>query len=171
MRRLGLHVGAAAGHPDLMILPGREEAAHRVVQLEVAALIEAHQRHGGDRLAHRIDAEDGVVGHRLAALPVHLAERAKVGEVAVPGDRDLAAGDLAGADVVAFQVVGDAFEPGGREAGLLGRQFHDQIPSRGRNHGLGLIFDPRRNHGKRRRSAKFEPRGPHLVVSREEETP
>ncbi len=92
---LGLHVGSLAGHPDAVVLPGGDVAADRVVELEIALLVEGHQRDRGDRLGHGIDAVDRIVGRGLAALAVHLAEGLEVGEVAVAGDADLAAGDLA----------------------------------------------------------------------------
>ncbi|MDX5377773.1 MAG: hypothetical protein LPK08_09720, partial [Halomonas sp.] len=108
--RLGDHVVAFARDPDAVVAPGRDEAADRVVQLKVAALIQHHKRHRGDRLGHGIDAEDGVVPHDLVPLQVHGAEGLLVGDVAVPGDLHLTAGDLLRADVVAFQMVADALK-------------------------------------------------------------
>jgi hypothetical protein len=40
------------------------------------------------------------------------------------GDDDLAAGDLGRADVVAFNMVGDAFKPSGVEPGPLRLRVH-----------------------------------------------
>ena len=55
-----------------------------------------------------------VVGGGFAPLAVHLAERLEVGQVAMAGDRHLRAGDLARADIVALDVVGDALQARGR---------------------------------------------------------
>jgi hypothetical protein len=107
-----------------VVAPLRNDPIDRIVELEIALLVEGHQRDRGDRLGHRIDAVEGVVGGRLAALAVHLAEGFEIGQVTVARDRDLAAGDLAGLDIVAVQVVGDPFEPLGGEAAAGVRQIH-----------------------------------------------
>ena len=122
-RRIGsdqLHPVAVAGHPDLMVAPFGNVAADGVVELKIALFVQHHQGHRGDRLGHGIDAEDGVVSHRLVPFPVHLAEGAEVGHVAVTRDGDLAAGNLAGLDVVAVQVGGDPLQPFGGKAGARG---------------------------------------------------
>jgi hypothetical protein len=83
---------------------------HGIGEVEVALLVQRHERHGGDRLRHRVDAPDGVLAHRRLALGVREAERAEVGDVPVAGDERLAAGDLARLDVPARQVRRDALE-------------------------------------------------------------
>ncbi len=126
--RLGDHRLVLAGDIDAVVLPGGDVAADRVVELEVALFIEHHQRDRGDRLGHRIDAEDGVVGHRLAALQVHRPEGLAVGDLSAPGDGDLGAHDLLRADVVALEVVGDALQARGVEAGPLRLGVHKNPP-------------------------------------------
>ena len=49
---------------------------HGLLELELALLDELHRRHGGDRLGHRGDAEDGVERHRRALVERAQAERA-----------------------------------------------------------------------------------------------
>src|ERR1044071_2523156 len=112
--------GVAAVAVDAQSLPRREIAVHRIGEREDAALVEHHERHGGDRLGHRVDAEDRVGPHRLAPLAVHDAERREPGDLAAPRDEGQRAGDLAGLDVARDQVVIDAAESFARQADALG---------------------------------------------------
>ena len=57
-------VGFGDGH----VLPLGNPALDSVVELEVTALVEAHQRHTGDRLGHRGQPPDGVGFDRQGAL-------------------------------------------------------------------------------------------------------
>ena len=123
--RAGLDAFAFAPDVNLKIAPGGDHPVYRVVELEHAALVELHERDRSDRLAHRIDAEDRIVGHRQAALEVSRSERRVIREMAVARDGDLATGDLAGVDVVLHEVVGDAPEPRLVESRLLRVAFHD----------------------------------------------
>ena len=83
---------------------------NRVVQLKQTAFPELHQRHRGDRLGHRVDAEERVVGHGAPAFDVHVAERGETGKFAAPRDGELTAGDTLGLDVVVFEVIGNALQ-------------------------------------------------------------
>ena len=111
-----LHRGALAGNPDLVIAPFRNKSRDRIIELEMPLLVEAHQRDRGDRLRHRVEAEDRVVGHRRFALAIRHAHRLEVGDVAVARDERLASGDLPGLDIVAVQMIGNSIEPIGRES-------------------------------------------------------
>ena len=57
----------------------------RLVELELAALVELHQRHAGDRLGHGEDLHDGVARHRLVVLAIGEAEGAEVHFAVRPG--------------------------------------------------------------------------------------
>ncbi len=86
-------LGLALLAGDALLLEGRDEARHRIVQAQLALLVEHHDRHAGDRLAHRRDAEDGVLAHRRLALDVLEPGRVDVDHLAVARDeRDDAAG-------------------------------------------------------------------------------
>ena len=67
---------------------------HRVVQAELALLDEHHHRDTGDRLGHRGDGEDRILGHGRLAGHVAVAERGLVGYLAMPRNHDNPAGDL-----------------------------------------------------------------------------
>ena len=96
---------------DLLAAPLGDVAPHRIEQLEHPAFVELHDRDRGDRLGHRVDAEDGVVGHREVTLTIHQAEGPLIGHVAAPHHGHLAAGDLAGVHVLGSEVLRDALEP------------------------------------------------------------
>ena len=60
--------------PDLRLLEGGDVFGNPVVQPDLA-LVHQHERGGGgDPLGHRVDAEHGVVAHRLAQFEVHLTK-------------------------------------------------------------------------------------------------
>ena len=50
----------------------------RIVELELAALVELHERHAGHRLGHRENLHDGVARHRLVVLAIRQAEGAEI---------------------------------------------------------------------------------------------
>ncbi|CAB4581694.1 unannotated protein [freshwater metagenome] len=99
------------GLAHLEVLPLRDPPLDRVVEAEVRLLVERHHRHAGDRLGHRVQPPDRVVGDRQAPLAVAQAEVADVAHRAAPHDRHLRAGDLAGVQVARPEVVLDACEP------------------------------------------------------------
>ena len=117
MSRLGDDVVTLAAQPDAVALPRRIEARHGVVELEAALFEQLHQGDARERLGHRVDAEDGVVADGHPAFAVAQAERRVVRHLAVTADGHLRAGDLAGLDVVAVEVGGDALETSCVEAG------------------------------------------------------
>lgn len=61
---------------------------------------------------------------RAVPLKVEEAERTEVGRVAASRYERLAAGDLAGVNVVPCEVVGDPLKPLGRKSCLRRRQLH-----------------------------------------------
>jgi hypothetical protein len=116
-RRDQLAGAVGALDPDLHVPPLGQVAVDRVGELAPSLLVQRQQGDPGHRLGHRVQAPDAVVGHGGAPLDVHAAERAAVGDVAVPGHEDLAAGDLARLHVPLAQVPIDAGETVGIEAG------------------------------------------------------
>ena len=96
-----------------------DEPRHRVGQLQRALLVEHHRGDGGDRLGHRVDAPDRVVGHRQPGLEVAQPMVGQVRDAPAPGDRDRPAREQAVVDVAA-EVPVDPREPGGVEPDLPG---------------------------------------------------
>ena len=94
----------------------------------MAALVQRHHRHAGDRLGHRVQPPDRVVGHRHGAFAILQAEAPEVPDDATAHHGHLRAGDLAGLDVAAAEVVGDPPEPRLVEPGTLGVHLHVRIP-------------------------------------------
>ena len=109
-RREKGRVIAADEHPQP--LPGRNEAVHGIVELAQALFNQHHQRHGGDGLAHRIDAKDAVALHGSPAFDLEVPLRLEKGDVAVAGHQGQGAGELAVVDV-ALEMTADAVEAGG----------------------------------------------------------
>ena len=72
-----------------------------VVQADQAFLDQHHEGDGRDRLGHRVDAEDGVLPHRLAALEVDVSGHAGMDQRAAAVDLGQDAGEAAGIDVTA----------------------------------------------------------------------
>ncbi len=70
----------------------------RVVQLELALFHQHQRRHGGHRLGHRRDPEQGVSGHRLVPRDVAPAGRADLGDLALAPDQGDRSRQVAGAD-------------------------------------------------------------------------
>ena len=80
---------------DLLALERRKEFRHRIGELDLAVL---DQHHGGDRderLGHRIDAKDGIQGHRLAFILVLEARGVGIDELALARDQHDRAGEFA----------------------------------------------------------------------------
>ena len=96
----------------------RQELRDGIGDEELAVLHEHHRRHRGERLGHGVEAEDGVLGHRLAGRLVAHAEGLEVDDLALARDERHRAGDLAGLDLAA-QHAADALEPLRRQADLL----------------------------------------------------
>ena len=113
--RAGAVVVLAAAREHLQALPAGDVAAHRVVQLECALLVELHQRHAGDRLGHRVDARDGVTLEAPPAFHIHQAAGEKQRLPSAPRDRQQVARQLAVVDVAAQHRL-DPFEPLLRES-------------------------------------------------------
>ena len=57
----------AAADVNAQVAPRRDEAVHRVVQRHQALLDQHHESHAGDRLGHRVDAREAVLGQRRLA--------------------------------------------------------------------------------------------------------
>ena len=108
-----------AGLVDAGVGERGDEARHRVGQLQRALLVEHHRGDGGDRLGHRVDAPDRVVGHRQPGLEVAQPVVGQVRDAPAPGDRDRPAREQAVVDVAA-EVPVDPREPGGVEPDLPG---------------------------------------------------
>ena len=90
----GLAVGPVAV-VHLQLGESWDVARHRVVEAPLALFVEHHQRDAGDRLGHRIDAEDGVALHGRAALDVLDAGDVDVDELAAARHQRHHAGELA----------------------------------------------------------------------------
>ena len=71
-----------------------------IVELELALIEQLHRHHGGDRLGHREQAEDGLVRDRRLGDDVLHAEEFVIDRLAVLLDQHDRAGDLAGRDLV-----------------------------------------------------------------------
>ncbi len=126
-RRAGEQGGHAAG-VDAQSLPRRDMGADIILQADQAFLGEHHQGHRSDRLAHRIDAEDGVLAHGLAALEVHVAAHAGVDQLAAAIDLGEQARQVAAVDVAARHHLVEPSQPRRRQTHRF-RLHHVRIPS------------------------------------------
>ena len=97
--RLGAVVGLLLD-ADLHIGEGRNVFRDGIVELDRAVLDQLHRDDGGDRLGHREQAEDRLVGDRRLADDVLHAEGFVVDRLAMLLDQHDCAGDLAGRDLV-----------------------------------------------------------------------
>jgi hypothetical protein len=104
--RLGRRTRAV--HPH--VGEGRDVAGHRVGQLEQAPLVEHQDGHRRDRLAHRVDAPDRVVGDGPLRLDVGDAVVREQRHPAAAGDRHRPAREQLGVDVAA-EVRVDPLQP------------------------------------------------------------
>ena len=107
-RFAGRHQAGQAGGVDAQVLPRRDVRGDVVVEAEGPFLDQHHQRHRGDRLAHRIDAEDRILAHRLVALEVHAAGHAGMRKLAAAVDHGQHARQAAAIDVAALHHVVEA---------------------------------------------------------------
>ena len=88
-----------AAREHFQIAPLRDVLRDRVVQLERAFFVQHHQRDAGDRLAHRIDAENRVARDRRRAFDVAFAVGEEMRLFAVARNQAQIAGQLAAVDV------------------------------------------------------------------------
>ncbi len=75
-----------------------DELRHRVVERDVAALDQHHDRRAGDRLGHRVDAKDVVSLERVARRDVAHSDRFPEHEATPAGDHRHHARQLPGVD-------------------------------------------------------------------------
>ena len=90
----------------------RQPLGDRRLELEESLLVEHHRRHRCDRLAHREQPHDRVVGERRTAVDVALAVGRRVHELTLAAHGDVPAGELLLVDVP-LEVSVDAGEPVG----------------------------------------------------------
>src|SRR5262249_25479547 len=121
-------ISTADIHPQ--VGPGREKCVHRVVQLKQPLLIQHHEPHTGNGLAHRIDAKDAVVLHGPGTFELQISLRFKIGDLPLTGYEREGAGDFASVDV-ALHVGANALQARCRESDFFG--FHEHKVSYGRN--------------------------------------
>jgi hypothetical protein len=79
-------VGVCAGI-DLQVGEFRNVFIQRVVELELALLIQRQQCHAGDRLGHGVQAEQAVRGHRAFGARVGVTVSLVVHDAAMPRHR------------------------------------------------------------------------------------
>ncbi len=147
--RHGAGLGAErrdAADIDAEVLPLRDVLVHRLVDRDAPLLHQHHERDRGDRLGHRVDAEDGVVLDRRLALDIGKTLDGRMNELAAPVDDRLRAGEAARIDVVALQVILEPAEAGRRHADGFRRSGRRmQRRRRGKVQGLdGHRGSPRR---------------------------
>ncbi|MFK4624223.1 hypothetical protein ABIF50_007529 [Bradyrhizobium diazoefficiens] len=99
LKRLGAVVGLLLD-ADFHIGEGRDVFRDRIVELDLAVLDQSHRDDGRDRLAHREQAENRLVGDRRLAGHILHAEGFVIDRLAVLLDQHGCAGDLAGRDLV-----------------------------------------------------------------------
>src|SRR5882762_7211637 len=78
----------------LHLIESGYEFGNRIVEKELALLVQHHHGRAGDRLGHRRHAEDGVRLHRLPGVQILKAEPFEVSQLAAPHDRDVNASEL-----------------------------------------------------------------------------
>ena len=114
----------------------RDEARDRVAQADLAFFHQHHDRHAGDRLRHRSEAEDSVLGHRPVCFEISHALRFEVRDLAATSDQRDRAGDVACVDVAAYD-LGDPFQPIARKAHFLGLRRRHRASHRRQNQQRG----------------------------------
>jgi hypothetical protein len=82
------------------------------VERDAAFLEQHHEGHAGDRLGHRIDAENGVVFHGRFALDVGKALHRAVDDLTAAVHQELGAWKAAGIDVTVLEMRFDPVEGG-----------------------------------------------------------
>ena len=120
-RRPGQECRRGAGLENAEVLPFRDVFVDGLVERDAAFLEQHHEGHAGDRLGHRIDAENGVVLHRRLALEVGKTLHRAVDDLAAAIDQELRSRKAAGIDVAVLQMVLDTIEGGLGHAGGFGR--------------------------------------------------
>ncbi len=97
----GPHLGCilAATRPHLHVAELGDPTIDPVLEQDLTPFVELHQRDRGDRLAHRVDAEDRVVGQGLSGGDVGGAVRVPVDHRPRAGDLDVGARQPARVDV------------------------------------------------------------------------
>jgi hypothetical protein len=81
-----------AGDHHTRILEFRQITRNRVPQAQAALFAQQHGGRAGDRLAHRVDPEDGIGFHGALVLEILPAEGFQVGHLSFPGDQGENAG-------------------------------------------------------------------------------
>ncbi len=104
-------------HADLHVLECRNVFRDRLVERDLPLLGEHHDRHARDRLAHGVDAEDRILGHRRLGFGIEHADGFEIGDLAIPHDERDGARDGA-LRTFAAQPLRDAVEPFGRQSDL-----------------------------------------------------
>ena len=100
-RRPGQEGRRGAGLEDAEVLPFRNVFVDGLVERDAAFLDQHHEGDRGDRLGHRIDAEDGVVLDRRLALEVGKALHRAMDHLAAAVDQKLRPRKAAGIDIAA----------------------------------------------------------------------
>ena len=72
----------------------RQIPGHRVIEQEVAFLVEHHHGQTRDRLRHRGEPEQRVCLHRLPVVDIGHAEVLEIGNLAIAGDHGHGTGNL-----------------------------------------------------------------------------
>src|SRR5262249_3292753 len=93
-------------------------------------LIQHHQPHAGDGLAHRIDAKDAVVLHGPGAFELQIPLRFKIGDLPLTGYERESASDFASINV-ALHMGANALQALGRESDFF--WFYEHSTSCGIN--------------------------------------
>ena len=120
-RRPGQECRRRAGLEHAEVFPFRDVFVDGLVERDAAFLEQHHEGHAGDRLGHRIDAEDGVVLDRHLALDVGKALHRRVDHLAAAIDQELRPRKAAGIDVAVLEMRIDAVEALLGHAGGFGR--------------------------------------------------
>ncbi|MNR11717.1 hypothetical protein D3C85_1280310 [compost metagenome] len=110
--RPGLEALHIAARVDAKVLPRRDVLADRIVESDLAFLDQHHDRHRGDRLRHRVDAEDRILGQRRLPLAVGHAQHRIQHDFAAPPHLDQRAGQLAACHVGGIEKLLDPLQPG-----------------------------------------------------------
>jgi hypothetical protein len=96
-----------AANPD--VGEGGKIFRDRVVKPKLAFVDQLHRHEARDRLAHRKQAEDGIIGHRQLGRDIAYAEEFAIDRLAVLLDQQDRAGDFSLRDLVA-QIVADTLK-------------------------------------------------------------
>ena len=122
-RRHGLQFAAHAAGEHAHVLEAGQIARDRIVQLETPLLVQHHDRRRGERLGHRVEAEDGVRRHPLLAFDVGQAARVEMHQLAAAQDHGGHPGKPAVIDQALRPAI-HACQPLGRKADILRFRVH-----------------------------------------------